>query len=84
MPKEIKDNVCLIFTKNWTHIKAIDQIMSMFVIIQPFHLIFVKETFQKFLPNIIEIHDVLKEKLTFSLIYKPYTRKFPLSFKNIH
>lgn len=58
--------------------------MSMFVIIQPFYLIFAKETFQKFLPNVIEIYDALKEKLTFSLIYKPHTHKFPLSFKNTH
>lgn len=52
MVREIKDNVCLIFSKNWTHTNATDQRMSMSAIFWSFNLIFAKESFGEFLPNI--------------------------------
>lgn len=84
LPEEIKDNVCLIFTKNWTHIKATHQIMPMFVIIWPSYLIFAKENLQKFLPNTIEIYDALKGKPVFLLLLQTIcSYKRPLLFKHI-
>lgn len=37
--------------------------MSMSAVIWPFYLILAKENLQKFLPNVTEIYDAVKEKL---------------------
>lgn len=48
-PEEFKDSVCLIYSKNWTHITATDRIMSVFAMILPFYQIF--QSLQKLLPK---------------------------------